>query len=331
MSRSAHSRSYAPSGTADTELNIVNFMDSDVSNISIESFKFDKTLAAKAYVYLVKDPKWSFRIGVLRIWIKLFSCVLYVVGRVIEDNRRISPECAGSNRNETCEYFCPPDRVDQFNCSEWENLLWLHRSTGLWVAQLAVGILCMLETSIYLYIGAVFTHWRVFRAVNRYHILDYLTGIPFLLGLFSVNLRNLFVPVFLNVWSAKLILTVLLSDVYRVLRQEESQLAHRAFVLASTVISILFTSTCFIHHLQRVDVPWDLFESFWFVIVTITTVGYGDISPSRWPGQLYVIIMILASLYTLPVQVSHVWIHQHAAFLALRVYTSSCQLYPGHA
>lgn len=39
--------------------------------------------------------------------------------------------------------------------------------------------------------------------------------------------------------------------------------------------------------------PVDFFDSIYFVIVTFTTLGYGDISPVNWFGQLFVIITAL--------------------------------------
>ena len=62
---------------------------------------------------------------------------------------------------------------------------------------------------------------------------------------------------------------------------------------------------CGIHHLERaVRDPWNFFECIWFVVVTFSTVGYGDFRPGDWPGQTFVIIMIACALILLPVEVS---------------------------
>lgn len=47
----------------------------------------------------------------------------------------------------------------------------------------------------------------------------------------------------------------------------------------------------------------DLFESLYFVVVTFSTVGYGDYKPDNWPSQLFMVVMICVALIVLPTQV----------------------------
>lgn len=39
------------------------------------------------------------------------------------------------------------------------------------------------------------------------------------------------------------------------------------------------------------------------MVVTFSTVGYGDFVPDIWPSQLYMVIMICVALIVLPTQV----------------------------
>ena len=47
----------------------------------------------------------------------------------------------------------------------------------------------------------------------------------------------------------------------------------------------------------------NLFQSCYFVVVTFSTVGYGDYVPDIWPSQLYMVVMICVALIVLPTQV----------------------------
>ena len=47
-----------------------------------------------------------------------------------------------------------------------------------------------------------------------------------------------------------------------------------------------------------------MFEAVYFVIVTFSTVGYGDISPDIWLGQLFMLLMICIAFAFIPKQVS---------------------------
>lgn len=66
-----------------------------------------------------------------------------------------------------------------------------------------------------------------------------------------------------------------------------------------------FCSVCGIQHFQRAGHRHlNLFQSTYYVVVTFSTVGYGDFVPDIWPSQLYMVIMICVALIVLPTQVS---------------------------
>jgi len=66
-------------------------------------------------------------------------------------------------------------------------------------------------------------------------------------------------------------------------------------------------SVCGIQHLQRASVKqFTLFDSLWFVIVTFSTVGYGDVCPDIWPSKLFMMLLIGTAIMVLPSQVRHV-------------------------
>ena len=63
---------------------------------------------------------------------------------------------------------------------------------------------------------------------------------------------------------------------------------------------------CGIHHLERPAAKWNLQVCLWFVVVTFSTVGYGEYTPNDWPAQTFVMIMIAIALILLPVEVGSV-------------------------
>uniref|UniRef100_A0A182SJ81 Uncharacterized protein n=1 Tax=Anopheles maculatus TaxID=74869 RepID=A0A182SJ81_9DIPT len=60
---------------------------------------------------------------------------------------------------------------------------------------------------------------------------------------------------------------------------------------------------CGIQHFQRAGHRHlNLFQSTYYVVVTFSTVGYGDFVPDIWPSQLFMVIMICVALIVLPTQ-----------------------------
>jgi len=83
-----------------------------------------------------------------------------------------------------------------------------------------------------------------------------------------------------------------------------------------------FLSVCSIEYLQRGGHSYfNLYQSFYFVMVTLSTVGYGDYVPDIWPSQLYAVVMLGVVLFVLPTMVrclpvccslEHQWLPFHS-------------------
>ncbi|WAR30643.1 KCNT1-like protein [Mya arenaria] len=94
-----------------------------------------------------------------------------------------------------------------------------------------------------------------------------------------------------------------LNDLHRVMQKSQSALAQQLMVLCATLNCLLFISACGIQHIQRGgNRQLGLFESVYFTVVTLSTVGFGDIHPDIWPSQLFMLCMITAALLVLPTQ-----------------------------
>ena len=60
---------------------------------------------------------------------------------------------------------------------------------------------------------------------------------------------------------------------------------------------------CLLHHFFRIDQGNHLtfFETYYFVMVTMSTVGYGDFSPGHWTGRLLITVFVISALiYLIP-------------------------------
>lgn len=87
------------------------------------------------------------------------------------------------------------------------------------------------------------------------------------------------------------------------MQKSQSALSQQLTILSATLLCLVFTSVCGIQHFQRAGHRHlNLFQSTYYVVVTFSTVGYGDFVPDIWPSQLYMVIMICVALIVLPTQ-----------------------------
>ncbi|KAJ1352345.1 hypothetical protein KIN20_008663 [Parelaphostrongylus tenuis] len=250
-------------------------------------YGIETSFKSRLQQYFIENQKSSLRIRLFNVFIKLLSCVLYCV-RVVNDSKKL-PSFVKSVRHNEGEI-------------KYEYLFWVDRNDYLWLAQTVVAFISIFETIIIFYISYQGNLFRLL--INAHFLLELVTSFPFAITIFQPSLRRLYVPVFLNCWLAKGSLQAMMNDLNRGSFMNQSALFRQLLLLFSIMLCLIFTGMCSIEHLQRAgDRQFDLFTSFYFVMVTFSTVGYGDWYPDTWMSRLCVVILICVAIVLLPSQV----------------------------
>ncbi|XP_029059578.1 potassium channel subfamily T member 1 isoform X2 [Monodon monoceros] len=260
--------------------------------VQVEFYVNENTFKERLKLFFIKNQRSSLRIRLFNFSLKLLTCLLYIV-RVLLDDPALGIGCWG----------CPKQNYT-FNESSseinWAPILWVERKTALWATQVTVAAVSFLETTLLTYLSYKGNIWeQIFRVA---FILEMINTLPFIITIFWPPLRNLFIPVFLNCWLAKHALENMINDFHRAILRTQSAMFNQVLILFCTLLCLVFTGTCGIQHLERAGGNLSLLTSFYFCIVTFSTVGYGDVTPKIWPSQLLVAIMICVALVVLPLQ-----------------------------
>uniref|UniRef100_A0A8D2M7A3 Potassium sodium-activated channel subfamily T member 1 n=1 Tax=Zonotrichia albicollis TaxID=44394 RepID=A0A8D2M7A3_ZONAL len=241
--------------------------------VQVEFYVNENTFKERLKLFFIKNQRSSLRIRLFNFSLKLLTCLLYIV-RVLLDN--------------------PEEGIG------WSHIFWVDRKTPLWAVQVSSPCWFLrLSNSSWVLIPQGNIWEQIFRIS---FILEMINTVPFIITIFWPPLRNLFIPVFLNCWLAKYALENMINDLHRAIQRTQSAMFNQVLILICTLLCLVFTGTCGIQHLERAGEKLSLFKSFYFCIVTFSTVGYGDVTPKIWPSQLLVVIMICVALVVLPLQ-----------------------------
>ncbi|XP_070069322.1 potassium channel subfamily T member 2 isoform X8 [Drosophila takahashii] len=276
----------------------------DGERVRVEYYVNENTFKERLQLYFIKNQRSSLRIRIADLFLKLLSCVLYII-RVILDKNPTFITCYGCEVGNKTEFIISAKLTEEeFQESpiiNWDAILWVNRPTVLWVLQLLLAMVSLTQSLVLTYLGYKGNIWQ--QILSFHFILELVTTIPFALTIVHPPLRNLFIPIFLNCWLAKRSLENMFNDLHRAMQKSQSALSQQLTILSATLLCLVFTSVCGIQHFQRAGHRHlNLFQSTYYVVVTFSTVGYGDFVPDIWPSQLYMVIMICVALIVLPTQ-----------------------------
>ncbi|CAO3626501.1 unnamed protein product [Cunninghamella blakesleeana] len=135
-------------------------------------------------------------------------------------------------------------------------------------------------------------------------VIELLTSVPFLVSNFLDNGQYLYVPYFLRSWVLLLrIKSVMkiktnLQMTDKVVDPLKSKLIH----LICTLMVLLYNGMAAFQYCEATfaNVSYSILDSLYVVMVTLSTVGYGDITPRTEGSRVVMMTLIVVSLAILP-------------------------------
>ncbi|GLV33936.1 slowpoke 2 [Carabus blaptoides fortunei] len=275
-----------------------------IPRVRVEYYVNENTFKERLQLYFIKNQRSSLRIRIANLLFKLLTCVLYIF-RVITDLDPIYAACYGCQPGNKSDFFesanLTDEKFQENPIINWDAIWWVNRPLELWIVQVVLAMISLTEALLLAYLGYKGNIWQ--QLLSFHFVLELVNTIPFMLTLLYPPMRNLFIPVFLNCWLAKHSLENMFNDLHRAMQKSQSALSQQLMILSATLLCLVFTSVCGIQHFQRAGHRHlNLFQSTYYVVVTFSTVGYGDFVPDIWPSQLYMVIMICVALIVLPTQ-----------------------------
>ncbi|KAG0344760.1 potassium channel, sub T, member 2 [Podila humilis] len=148
--------------------------------------------------------------------------------------------------------------------------------------------------------------WRFIFSIQT--LLDTVTAVPFVLsGAFMPNGQYVYVPYFLRSWSV-------ISRLQRALNigvdigisdQPFDHVKAKLIALVAYFIAILYNGMAAFLYCESMFAPADakpntVGDAFYFILITASTVGYGDITPKSFEAKIVVMAFIIVALSVVP-------------------------------
>lgn len=131
-----------------------------------------------------------------------------------------------------------------------------------------------------------------FGMVDAIAIIPFYLGLFFALGIDLLPIRALCLLKLGRIYGRSL----------RIFKRAFFIIKNELILFASTMFILLFLSAVGIYYFEHQAQPeafTSVFESLWWAIVTLTTVGYGDVVPITTGGRIFTFFVLLIGLGTI--------------------------------
>jgi voltage-gated potassium channel len=174
----------------------------------------------------------------------------------------------------------------------------LPESLQFWLHQLDLAILTLFTLEYFVRLWCAESKPKFIFDV--FSILDILSILPLFFGIFDIR--------FFRIFRWFRILRIIRffgsnNSIFRV--KTADQIVFIKILL--TLFSIIFVYAGLIYQIEHpinATVFRTFFDAFYFAVVTMTTVGFGDVTPLSDGGKLLTVLMILTGVLLIPLQIS---------------------------
>ncbi|KAI8615764.1 hypothetical protein BC830DRAFT_263426 [Chytriomyces sp. MP71] len=176
--------------------------------------------------------------------------------------------------------------------------LWISRATETYYICVSFAIVNI----VIWFCGLMVSHHKIRDTFSVLTLVHVLTSFPFLIGLTWPPAQNLYIPYYLRavITVDRLRAVLRLRGTTRAFNF--SAVTEKGILLFGSVLTVVYLGVCTYQYVEYrgggriLGLP----SSFYFVIVTLSTVGYGDVAPETVAGQVVVIGLILVALSVVP-------------------------------
>ncbi|UBF25929.1 ion transporter [Kovacikia minuta CCNUW1] len=137
---------------------------------------------------------------------------------------------------------------------------------------------------------------RYFFSLNS--IIDLLAVLPFLVGIFDIS----FIRVFRWFRILRLIRLLEGNTLFGYVSSEDSAILTRILLTLFIIIFVYSGLIYQVEHPVNPDVFTTFLDALYFSVATMTTVGFGDVTPKSEIGRLLTILMIMTGIALIPWQ-----------------------------